>query len=589
MRIQRLLASSVLVAAQVATIVLYSISFAYSQVFGETHEEELAPNAPFLPDGTPVGTDFPFLEQGGAPVPDFSLLNFAQFPSVLTGGNIDLSQLAGLQGLDPSRIWQPGDPIQAILTVGDLAETTSVPTWSLSLISEQGGIDLETVPLGSFGIIENQTLDDLLNAIPELSQVSIGEVLPLLMVLDGQDTSATLAEILGMSPELGSLTLDPETLGEFSILDIPGLIDAPLNAFNQFGSAFIQDIPGLNFVPLDLVFGGAFSTQGVVAIADLPWSEAEQRRFNTITGSYQEGFSVPCESNCAYAELSVPVAFRDDPVHPTVWPHGKQWIAGSSQEVQGGSGCLAGTEPTGRHPFGSVFKVVLEEASEPEGEFYFAIYFNFSIFCGTSPYIIGPFPFLTLKEGQFMFVGLQDTPPPIEGTPGGEVPPVALPPGTFPVPPGTDTNGDGLPDQMPSGGSGEITGVLGHPLPGSVLTSPYGPRGGGFHSGTDFAYPRNDPRWPGTAIASDGGRVERVYWDSGGCGNTVIISHGPGLRTGYCHLSQVFVNQGNPIAKGASVGRVGATGSARGANPEHLHFIVWKNGQKINPASVIDF
>ena len=188
-----------------------------------------------------------------------------------------------------------------------------------------------------------------------------------------------------------------------------------------------------------------------------------------------------------------------------------------------------------------------------------------------------------------MFVGLQDTPPPEEGSPGGEVPPVALPPGTFPVPPGTEPNGDGLPDEMPSGGSGEVTGVLGHPLPGSVLTSPYGPRGGRFHSGTDFAYPRNDPRWPGTAIASDGGSVENVFWDKGGCGNTVIISHGPGLRTGYCHLSEVYVKRGQQIAKGAPVGKVGATGSARGTNPEHLHFIVWKNGKKINPASVINF
>ncbi len=574
---------------EIGTAILCPLSVAYSQVYGEDHDEELVPNAPFLPDGTAVGTDFPLLEQDGAPVPNFRLLNFAQFPSVVTGGSIDFSSLAEDLPYDPSRVWQPGDPIGAILKVGDLSQTTAVSSWSLGFISEQAGIDLATVPLGSFGIIRDQTLNDLLEAIPELSEVPLANVVPLSIILEGQDPSSTLAEILAQSPDLGSLTLDFETLTEYSVLDLPGLSDAPLGAFSQFGNAFIQEVPGLSFVPLDVVFGGGFGTQGVVAIADLPWSDAEKQRFNTITGSYQEGFSVPCEGECAYAELSVPAAFRDDPVHPTVWPHGKQWIAGTSQEVQGGSGCLAGTEPTGRHPFGSVFKVVLEETSEPDGEFYFAIYFNFSIFCGTSPYIIGPFPFLTLKEGQFMFVGLQDTPPPDGGSPGGGVPPVALPPGTFPIPPGTDPNGDGLPDQIPSGGEGEVTGVLGHPLPGSVLTSPYGPRGGRFHSGTDFAYPRNDPRWPGTTIASDGGTVLEVFWDPGGCGNTVLIAHGPGLKTGYCHLSAVYVKKNQSIAKGSPVGKVGATGSARGANPEHLHFIVWKNGTKINPASVIRF
>ena len=118
-----------------------------------------------------------------------------------------------------------------------------------------------------------------------------------------------------------------------------------------------------------------------------------------------------------------------------------------------------------------------------------------------------------------------------------------------------------------------------------VLTSKFGYRvdpisgkKNSYHTGIDMACPT------GTKIyAAMSGTVEVAGWHNS-YGNYVIIKHKDHYQTLYGHMSKILTKKKKKINQGDVVGLVGTTGYSTGP---HLHFTVYKNGNLVDPLSLL--
>jgi hypothetical protein len=98
------------------------------------------------------------------------------------------------------------------------------------------------------------------------------------------------------------------------------------------------------------------------------------------------------------------------------------------------------------------------------------------------------------------------------------------------------------------------------------------------HAGVDIAAP-----WGTPALASNAGRVvlaSSLYLS----GKTVIIDHGRGVFTFYCHFSKLLVKRGDWVKKGQPIAKVGNTGRSTGP---HLHWAVRILDVRVDPFSLV--
>lgn len=96
-----------------------------------------------------------------------------------------------------------------------------------------------------------------------------------------------------------------------------------------------------------------------------------------------------------------------------------------------------------------------------------------------------------------------------------------------------------------------------------------------FHYGMDFSSPRGTP-----VYATGDGVVTRADNKATGYGNHIVINHGYGYESLYGHLYKYNVKAGQKVQRGDLIGFVGSTGRSEGP---HLHYEVFKDGERINP------
>jgi murein DD-endopeptidase MepM/ murein hydrolase activator NlpD len=99
-----------------------------------------------------------------------------------------------------------------------------------------------------------------------------------------------------------------------------------------------------------------------------------------------------------------------------------------------------------------------------------------------------------------------------------------------------------------------------------------------YHRGLDIGVEKGKP-----VFATAAGEVTFSGY-SGNYGNLIVIDHGFGLRTRYGHLLASTVKVGQQVLRGATIGKVGATGRATGY---HLHYEVIANGRRLNPLQLL--
>ncbi len=113
------------------------------------------------------------------------------------------------------------------------------------------------------------------------------------------------------------------------------------------------------------------------------------------------------------------------------------------------------------------------------------------------------------------------------------------------------------------------------------MASGYGMRSDPFtkvrkmHFGMDFSAPRGTPIY-----ASGDGIVERADNTATGYGNHIRIDHGYGYVSLYAHLYKYNIRKNQKVKRGDLIGFVGSTGRSEAP---HLHYEIFKDGERIDP------
>ncbi|WP_341531722.1 hypothetical protein WKK05_39085 (plasmid) [Nostoc sp. UHCC 0302] len=333
--------------------------------------------------------------------PDWSRLRFSDM-IISVSGSVTYPSTKGTE----TRSWRAGQSIDQFMELGDFeTPQLAIETLNLSTIARVQEINLSRLRLSDFQLTGWQTLPNLVKAVPGLGNRSVASVPPIRDFARRFGINGGTIANLGRYSNLRNVQIGRAiNLKNYPLTSIPNIQNASINRFANWQDSKIIGVPGLSILTWDNLPGLRTLDLSFVAKVDLPLRDIEANRIRSISGSYQQGFNVPClQDNCAHAEMSG--------IGKTT---GTQWMSGKFQKVNGGFGILkalnGGKEPTGRNPFGSSFKQVVWNIYEDSGKVETTMFFRI---CKTipfigrtcSPYFIGPVLFIVYREQDPIVLG----------------------------------------------------------------------------------------------------------------------------------------------------------------------------------------
>jgi predicted chitinase len=338
---------------------------------------------------------------------------------------LDLSSFSGLvdQATQPQQILDAAGGLLGSFSNGQLLAPSGNVAGSVNqnnqVIDSAGNIIGTLNTAGQFVNQAGQLLGTLSNPVGSVSQLATQAVAQTGVrgagqLLNGLNIQQlTIGKLTEQFPQLAQLGLKNLNLSQYTMSQIPNLDLAKIGDFANWEQVLMKGIPGFDKIPFNK-FPSPMQ-EGVdpfVARVDVPLDSEEQDRERSLSGSYKQGFRVACTENCEHAELSPIAGSQMDAASVGAFANGKSWMS-KKQMVQGGEGILAavngGKEPTGRNPYCSMFKQVITTVDQPGGKVQTSMYFRICKHgipdLGCTPYFIGPIPFLTYKEKQFIYLG----------------------------------------------------------------------------------------------------------------------------------------------------------------------------------------
>ena len=98
-----------------------------------------------------------------------------------------------------------------------------------------------------------------------------------------------------------------------------------------------------------------------------------------------------------------------------------------------------------------------------------------------------------------------------------------------------------------------------------------------LHTGVDLAVP------VGTEVRATASGIVRRASHDGVNGNVLVLDHGRGVTTAYCHNDRLLVGVGEAVEEGQAIARSGNTGRSTGP---HLHYQLELRGEPVDPLAL---